>query len=69
MPLLLLHSTLHNLQQSLLSPNIIIGGDFNLPSVMWSDDGTSIMPSPTYGREINDLLLNLINDASLEQLV
>ena len=35
----------------------------------WSDDGASIAPSPTYGRELNDLFLDLINDANLEQMV
>ena len=68
-PIVLLHETLRILQQSLSSPNIIIGGDFNLPSVIWSDAGASIAPSPAYGREINDLFLDLINDVSLEQLV
>ena len=68
-PIVLLHETLRILQQSSSSPNIIIGGDFNLPSVIWSDAGASIAPSPDYGREINDLFLDLINDVSLEQLV
>ena len=51
------------------SPNIIIAGDFNLPSIMWSDTGASITSSPAYGRELNSLFLEIIDDYGLEQLV
>ena len=48
---------------------IIIAGDFNLPSIMWSDTGASVTPSPAYGRELNSLFLEIIDDYGLEQLV
>jgi len=50
-------------------PNIVIAGDFNLPSINWSDNGATILPSPSYGRELNSLCLELMDDCSLEQLV
>ena len=36
---------------------------------MWSDTGASITPSPAYGRELNSLFLEIIDDYGLEQLV
>ena len=51
--------------------NIIIVGDFNLPSIAWSDagafEGALIMPSPAYGKELNNLVLELMDDYGLEQ--
>ena len=61
-PLTQLQTTLYGLQLTHLSPNIIIAGDFNLPSIMWSDTGASITPSPAYGRELNSLFLEIIDD-------
>ena len=60
---------MHNLQLNHSSPNIIIAGDFNLPSIMWSDTGASITSSPAYARELNSLFLEIIDDYGLEQLV
>ena len=68
-PLIQLQITLHGLQLNHSSPNIIIAGDFNLPSIMWSDTGASITSSPAYGRELHSLFLEIINDYDLEQLV
>ena len=59
-PLTQLQTTLYGLQLTHLSPNIIIAGDFNLPSIMWSDTGASITPSPAYGRELNSLFWRLL---------
>ena len=39
-----------------------MAGDFNLPGIMWSDTGVSITPSPAYGRELNSLFLEIIDD-------
>ena len=36
---------------------------------MWSDTGASITHSPAYGRELNSLFLEIIDDYDLEQLV
>ena len=36
---------------------------------MWSDTGASITPSPAYGRELNSLFLEIIDDYGLELLV
>ena len=51
--------------------NIIIAGDFNIPSIVWNDGVGSIEPNPTYGREINSLFLDImiINEFGLEQQV
>jgi hypothetical protein len=35
-------------------PNIILGGDFNLPHIDWSLN--TVKPNPQYGKEINKKL-------------
>ncbi|KAL8610878.1 hypothetical protein ACOMHN_056733 [Nucella lapillus] len=45
---------------------IIIGGDFNLPSIDWS---TKTLKSPAKCVEIHNQFLDLMNDAGYEQLV
>ena len=65
-----LQTTLQSLQLNYLSPpTIVIAGDFNLPSINWSDNDATVLPSPTYGRELNSLCLEFMDDYSLEQLV
>ena len=68
-PLTQLQMALNNLQLGHSFPNIIEAGNFNLPSIVWLDTGASIEPSPAYGRELNSLFLELIDDNGLEQLV
>ena len=63
-PLTQLQTILHSFQLNHSPPNIIIAGDFNLPSI-----GASINPSPAYGRELDSLFLELVDDYGLEQLV
>ena len=65
-PLTQLQMVLNNLQLSHSFPNSIVAGDFNLPSIVWLDTGASIEPSPAYGRELNSLFLELIDDNGLE---
>ena len=48
-------------------PNIIIGGDFNLPDANW--DSGSYNAKPQYGKEVNELGLEVMSDLFLTQLV
>jgi len=50
-------------------PNTILSGDFNLPSINW-DDGNGLLTShPTYGSELNNLFLDILDDVGLEKFV
>ena len=49
--------------------NIILAGDFNFPSIEWSNGIGHVKPGPTYGAEVNNLFVDVINDFSLEQQV
>ena len=49
--------------------NIILAGDFNFPSIEWSDGIGHVKPGPTYGAEVNNLFVDVINDFSLEQQI
>jgi len=53
-------------QRSADLPNIILTGDFNLPSIEWLDGSGQLNSNPTYGVELNNLFLN---DTGLEQFV
>jgi len=44
-------------------------GDFNFPSVVWSDGQGLLNPNPIYGCELNNLFLETINDVVVEQYV
>ena len=50
-------------------PCIILAGDFNLPSIYWSEGSGQLQPNTFYRHEINSLFLDVINDCSLEQFV
>ena len=41
------------------SCNLIIVGDFNLPSIEWNDGQGTVLPNPTYGNNLNEALLIL----------
>ena len=49
--------------------NTILAGDFNFPSIEWSNGIGRVKPGPTYGTEVNNLFVDVINDFSLEQQV
>ena len=61
------HALCHLTQKSF--PNILLTGDFKLPSISWSDDNYTIQSNPTYGTEINNKFLDIVNDHSLSQHV
>ena len=50
-------------------PNILLTGDFSLPSVSWAEDNYSIQPNPAYGIEVNNKLLDIVNSHFLTQHV
>jgi len=50
-------------------PQILLAGDFNSPSISWTDGIGQVNPNPTYGTEVNQLLLESVNEFGLDQLV
>ena len=69
-PILQLQISLNKLvEKSLNIPSILLMGDFNFPSIVWSDGYGLLNPNPTYGSELNNVFLETMNDASLEQYV
>ena len=40
-----------------------------LPSILWSDGSGQVIASPSYGLEVNHLLVDTANDNNLEQLI
>jgi hypothetical protein len=50
-------------------PDIILGGDFNLPSIEWGTHSSYVKPSPQYCKTVNDLGLELVNTTGLTQVV
>ena len=51
------------------TPQILLAGDFNLPSISWIDGTGQINPNPTYSTDVNWSLLESINEFGLDQLV
>ena len=49
-------------------PEMIIGGDFNLPSIEWGDEVKTRNP-PSYGREINSRFIDVCDELGLTQVV
>ena len=67
-PLEALAADLENLTSSGSQlPIIILGGDFNLPSIDWTSE--SIGPSPRYGKKVNEKMMEIYYNNSLHQLV
>ena len=48
-------------------PNVIITGDFNLPSIQWTEN--YVKANPQYGYELNDAFIEFVNDKNLSQVV
>ena len=67
-PILSLRESLQKLHQMVPNPGVLLYGNFNLPSITWSDRGI-INSCPTYGHEINQLFLDAVNEYGLEQLI
>jgi len=70
-PIAMLNNFLSDMSQneSPQMPQILLAGDFNLPNITWLDGIGQISPSPTYGTEVNQSLLETINEFGLGQLV
>ena len=51
------------------SNNMIIAGDFNFPSIVWEDGIGHVESCPTYGRELNNVFLDVVMEFCLEQQV
>ena len=48
-------------------PHLIIGGDFNVPSIDW--ESNSIRRTPQYGLTVNEKILEILEKHSLQQMV
>ena len=59
--------TLYNKESS--SSIVILGGDFNLPAVLWNRVCGYVNTNPVYDLEVNKSLIDIANDFHLEQLV
>jgi len=69
-PITQLSESLHKLcSNQAVPPNILLVGDFNLPSIQWTEGCGQIAVNPSYGLEINHSLVDIVNDNNLEQLV
>ena len=64
-----LENSLQKIPQVRGLPNIVLSGDFNLPSLCWGEEEYSVESQPDYGTGVNTKLLEIINDQSLVQLV
>ena len=47
---------------------ILVGRNFSLPGIAYLDGYGTTKPNPTYGCEISNLFLNIIDDNNLERL-
>ena len=69
-PILELQTSLNKIvSQTSNSFDIILLGDFNFPSIIWSDGQGQVCSNPNYGIELNNLFLDLVNDIGLKQFV
>jgi hypothetical protein len=63
--LLALNQSLRLLPNNGPLPNVILGGDFNLPDIDW--DNYTVKPNPQYGQKVNRLLLDIAEEHGLQQ--
>ena len=62
-----LHQDLHKLLDKERTPNLILGGDFNVPNCDWNNLCFSQIPN--YGVTVNNLVLDLTRELGLTQMV
>ena len=69
-PLIYLRESLETLYNKESSSSIVIlGGEFNLPAILWNGVCGYMNTNPVYGLEVNKSLIDIANDYHLEQLV
>ena len=61
-------TTLLNIQNGHRTTEFIIGGDFNLPGIMWGDSVT-IKDTPSYGSQMNTRFVEISESLGLTQIV
>ena len=47
----------------------MLTGDFNLPDILWTENGGEMESSPSYGNPVNSAFLEMLDDFNLSQLV
>jgi len=50
-----------------ITPNIIMGGDFNLPDILW--DTLEIKKNPQYTKTLNEKMIDIMQEYNLTQIV
>ena len=61
-------TTLLSIQNGSRATEFIVGGDFNLPGIIWGDTVT-MKDTPSYGSQVNDRLIELCDTLGLTQVV
>ena len=61
-------TTLLSIQNGNRATEFIVGGDFNLPGIIWGDNVT-IKDPPSYGSQVNERLIELCDTLGLTQVV
>ncbi|XP_072014916.1 uncharacterized protein [Amphiura filiformis] len=65
--LMALNQSLRLLPNNGALPNVILGGDINLPDIDW--DNYTVKPNPQYGHRVNRLFLDIAEEHGLQQNV
>ena len=68
-PILELNESIDKLTRKHQNCNFILAGDFNLPGIEWTDGQGTILSNPTYGYNLNETFIDVLNNHNLEQLV
>ena len=63
-----LMTTLLSIQNGNRATEFLVGGDFNLPGIIWGDNVT-IKDTPSYGSQVNERLIELCDTLGLTQVV
>ena len=66
-PLIELQNQIHHLTSRSKLPHLIIGGDFNAPSINWETN--TVKNNPQYGAKIHEMILEITEKNSLHQMV
>ena len=64
-----LEESLHKIPREKGFANIILSGDFNLPSLTWDEDNYSAKNQPIYGATVNNKMLEIVEEYNFGQTV